>query len=108
MHRPIGDGGNNEFRHLIWDIEIKEQEWVDAHFGEPYRLGEDDELDLLHERRISFFVEANSSAWSDYEWRAWDEFYEEQRDIVRSPKVKHRLTTRERVRRGLLGNRPAI
>ncbi|MBM7474894.1 hypothetical protein [Curtobacterium herbarum] len=82
---------------------------MDAHKGEVYRYGEDEEIDGLYEQRWSLYTEHISATDGDSyytELREVEEWVSTEREAARFPTVERRLTTHERRARGLRDSRP--
>lgn len=90
-----------EYRKLIEQLNTTHQQYIDGHFGEVYRTGDDRALDDLHDQRLAFFADLMPDAREypkAYEvWQDW--FVSEQRHL-QHPAVRSRLTTQERRARG--------
>lgn len=102
-------------RHLEEQLRRELQNYTDAHFGEVYRSGDDEEIDLLFERYLGQFTgvvsddhqygpqafeseDAYERAVEEYEeFNGW---LEEQRERLLFPSVERRMTTHERRARG--------
>lgn len=81
---------------------------MDAHKGEVYRYGEDEEIDALHERRWGLYAEHIAAEGDSYyaELHEVHEWVSAERDAARLATVGRRLTTHERRARGFNGSRP--
>lgn len=85
------------------------QNYVDAHSGLVYRLGDDSEIDAVHERRWSLYLDhvASQDESSYYlEMTEATSYIEDERAALRFPDVERRLTTHERRKRGLRDSKP--
>lgn len=95
------NGQQIEYRKLIEQLNTTHQQYIDGHFGEVYRTGDDRALDDLHDQRLAFFADlipdAREYPRAHEVWRTW--FEGEQRRL-QHPEVRSRLTTQQRRARG--------
>lgn len=118
-----GPESSQEWRRETEQIERLLQDWTDAHFGEVYHEGDDDEIDELHQSRMASLINAaegsaetfigDAEDEETYNARRWvvdvwmSEAEADYRSRYMDVNVQRRLTTREREKRGLRPTRRA-
>ena len=94
-------GQQIEYKRFIAQLNETHQRYIDGHFGEVYRTGDDTELDALHDRRLAFFGELIPDA-HEYPkaYAVWRDWFETEQRRLQHPEVRSRLTTQQRRARG--------